>query len=83
LKTPEACAQEFFLLRVVHDHRPSLQYLWVSVGIGWGFCGWIFVDNDLHGKWAVLSAPPITCGLLHYVLTRSHVRGRPEHLQQA
>ena len=69
-------AEEYFLLRVVHDHRPSLYYLWVSVVLGWGFAGWIFFDNDLHGKWLVLSCPPFACIFLHYCLTRTGVAGK-------
>jgi hypothetical protein len=59
-------ARNFLVLRIVHDYRPPLHYLWFSIFLGWMLVAAIFLDNDLHGKWLVVFATPIgvSCSLL-------------------
>ena len=60
-------AKEHFLLRVIHNHRPPLNYLWFSAVLGYALLAWFFVDNDLHGTGlAVLGPPTLVLYMLLY-----------------
>jgi hypothetical protein len=56
-------AREYFCLRVIHEHRPPLHYLWFSVFLGYALVAWVFVDNDLHGWGLAVMGPPISVAL--------------------
>ena len=60
-------AKEHLLLRIIHDHRPPLQYLWFSIFMGYLLLAWFFVDNSLHGVWLAVFGPPtlLLCMLLY------------------
>jgi hypothetical protein len=60
-------AKEHFLLRVIHNHRPPLNYLWFSAVLGYALLAWFFVDNELHGTGlAVLGPPTLVLYMLLY-----------------
>jgi hypothetical protein len=65
-------AKEHLLLRVIHNHRPPLYYLWFSAALGYALLAFFFVDNDLHGTWLAVLGPPtlVLCMLLYELVTR-------------
>ena len=66
-------AKEHLLLRVIHNHRPPLCYLWFSVFLGYALLAWFFVDNDLHGTWLAVLGPPtsVLCMVWHADLIKA------------
>jgi hypothetical protein len=63
-------AKEHLLLRIIHNHRPPLNYLWFSLVLGYALLAWFFVDNDLHGTGLAVGGPPT---LLLYMLLYEQV----------
>ena len=63
-------AKEHFLLRIIHNHRPPLNYLWFSLVLGYALLAWFFVDNDLHGTGLAVGGPPT---LMLYMLLYEQV----------
>ncbi len=51
-------AKEHLLLRIIHDHRPPLQYLWFSIFLGYSLLAWLFVDSGMHGAGLAVFGPP-------------------------
>ena len=72
-------AKEHLLLRIIHNHRPPLYYLWFSLVMGCALLAWFFVDNDLHGTGLAVFGPPtlVLCILLYARLKTSASSGRP------
>ena len=72
-------AKEHFMLRVIHSHRPPLNYLWFSAVLGYALLAWFFVDNDLDGKWLAVLGPPtlVVCMLVYEQLKTSASSVRP------
>ena len=64
-------AKEHFLLRVIHNRRPSLNYLWFSAILGYALLAWFFVDNELHGTGLAVLGPPT---LVLYMLLHEHLK---------
>ena len=68
-------AKEHFLLRVIHNHRPPLNYLWFSAVLGYALLAWFFVDNDLHGtRLAVFGPPTLVLYMALYDQVKSSAR---------
>jgi hypothetical protein len=51
-------AKKYLVLRIIHDHRPPLNYLWFSVFLGYLLMACFFVDNDMHGAGLAVGGPP-------------------------
>ena len=51
-------ARQHLLLRITHDHRPPLQYLWFSAFLGFLLLACFFVDNNMQGAWLAIGGPP-------------------------
>ena len=43
---------------VLASCRPPLEYLWVSLGMGYALVVWLFWAANMHGKWVVVCGAP-------------------------
>jgi hypothetical protein len=60
-------SSEHLIVHIIHDHQPSLQYLWFSIALGCALVAWLFIDNDLHGTW-LAAFGPAGCALALYLI---------------
>ena len=68
-------ARQHFLLRITHDHRPPLQYLWFSVFLGFLLLACFFVDNSMQGAGLAIGGPPT---MMLYWFVYAKLKRKPE-----